>query len=546
MRATRSLAFGVVVALVLGPMACTKKPHTPEQATRMPNEVATKIEAPLSKDDKASRSLALMPELRQAYVHNLDRGFPAGSTVKIDRQTFIVEGDYGVVEADVAGQGRHLLYLARRKGEWQVFHMQVKTTPPSTAALRLVAFSRYGAESEGCKSGFGKKVPVLFVHGLNSSAKMWLEATDTVYDPVEAMPNVVADTFDYENEHSLWVDHPNIGPKLARRIACLANESRKAGGAGKVMVVAHSMGGLATRFAAGQTDEFTGKKVSDVLGLVMTIGTPHKGTPIADLASVAIHMLCFAGQAFSGTVEDCKKKKSAILGMQSFVSSGKVDELSMLPTGVPQLGIAGNATTTVLLMGLPVIVPYFGTDLVVPTASALVGSKETSKGGGTKEVICLSPHPFPNPVFNPIGCEHANLIKDDGVKRRIVEGVEAYLKSLRGPTVTFHNLILDLPPGWQSGPGTEEDTILVRQVANCSGTCDKFAVWGPRPLSSDFCDFESERLAKVGNKTARRIVLQCTNSRLQLWLVSQPLTGILTEDPPSETVLQIIANARWS
>ena len=45
----------------------------------------------------------------------------------------------------------------------------------------------------------------------------------------------------------------------------------------KVIIVAHSMGGLATRFAASMRGPAMPRKI----GMVITIGTPNTGTPLA-------------------------------------------------------------------------------------------------------------------------------------------------------------------------------------------------------------------------------------------------------------------------
>ena len=68
---------------------------------------------------------------------------------------------------------------------------------------------------------------------------------------------------------------PPLG-SIAKRAACLKDAVRSAVGRGKVHVVAHSMGGLDARHMISRLgmDE-------QVLTLV-TIGTPHRGSPVAD------------------------------------------------------------------------------------------------------------------------------------------------------------------------------------------------------------------------------------------------------------------------
>jgi pimeloyl-ACP methyl ester carboxylesterase len=92
-------------------------------------------------------------------------------------------------------------------------------------------------------------IPVLFVHGFTSSAKIWFEGTGVPL-PVQAarLHGITAWTFDYSAEASQWVTNPDIGPALATAIDCLAQLTQN-----KVIVVGHSMGGLTTKYAVNQT-----------------------------------------------------------------------------------------------------------------------------------------------------------------------------------------------------------------------------------------------------------------------------------------------------
>lgn len=70
---------------------------------------------------------------------------------------------------------------------------------------------------------------------------------------------------------------PAIGEALGRAIVCLADHHGR-----PVTVVAHSMGGLATRQAQGQVAE--GRPVSASLDRVITVGTPFQGTQLLGFA----------------------------------------------------------------------------------------------------------------------------------------------------------------------------------------------------------------------------------------------------------------------
>ena len=143
------------------------------------------------------------------------------------------------------------------------------------------------ATQSGCGDGVRRMserdqgTPVLLVHGFAgapSDFRHRLADRPSMLDAINRLEGVVAYTFDY-SDHSLeWVTDPAIGERLGRAIACLAD----AHGA-PVTVVAHSMGGLATRQAQG--GEVDGRPVSDSLARVVTVGTPFKGA----------HLLGFGG-----------------------------------------------------------------------------------------------------------------------------------------------------------------------------------------------------------------------------------------------------------
>jgi pimeloyl-ACP methyl ester carboxylesterase len=138
----------------------------------------------------------------------------------------------------------------------------------------------------------GTKDPVLLVHGWNSDASTWRSATGPGRPFDLNSSSMSVSTFVYGGSSSVdkalslqWVTQAGIGRQLALTIKCLAGKSATAGGIGKVLLVAHSMGGLAIRCA---TDERPGGcnsaggspvvGVADDVGLVVTFGTPNTGS----------------------------------------------------------------------------------------------------------------------------------------------------------------------------------------------------------------------------------------------------------------------------
>jgi hypothetical protein len=94
-----------------------------------------------------------------------------------------------------------------------------------------------------------------------------------MFEDIGDLDGAVTYSFDY-SDHSLeWVTDPAIGRRLALAIACLADEHDR-----PVTIVAHSMGGLATRQAQGEIVD--GRRVSRSIARVVTVGTPFDGAQL--------------------------------------------------------------------------------------------------------------------------------------------------------------------------------------------------------------------------------------------------------------------------
>ena len=117
--------------------------------------------------------------------------------------------------------------------------------------------------------------PVVFVHGWNSSAA-GMEGVSAAVN--RAAPGVYFTfCFDYANLSARWPSTPGIHQKLADAIVALSAAYKRGGGDGRVLAAGHSMGGIALRFASA--DSSGGVAVASVLAGVVTLGTPHQGSP---------------------------------------------------------------------------------------------------------------------------------------------------------------------------------------------------------------------------------------------------------------------------
>jgi len=175
--------------------------------------------------------------------------------------------------------------------------------------------------------------------------------------------------FDYAAKSTEWAAIPEIAACLADYIA---DVSAKAGGS-KVFLVGHSMGGLAARFAADQ--KYGGRAISGLIGGVVTLGTPHAGTPWGN-TSVAVLAAAFHDRKvpnpFANDGRDasrCLAKHHAGADMQRGCAAPPY-----LTKTIPLAEIDGSLTVRRTLFGLHMYDITMGGDTIVPIDSAYIGS----------------------------------------------------------------------------------------------------------------------------------------------------------------------------
>ena len=171
-------------------------------------------------------------------------------------------------------------------------------------------------------SAQARDYPVIFIHGINSNAEdswgkfrnvlvanTWTYGGSPFYDASsntvrvyktdtnETIPLTYADagpgdfyTLNFSNNHNLTF--PEQGAELAKVISAVlaANPPKN-----KVILVAHSMGGLAARaYLQGQT----GTVFRDDVQQLVTVGTPHQGSMMA--AKCISNPLCLGLGSIAG------------------------------------------------------------------------------------------------------------------------------------------------------------------------------------------------------------------------------------------------------
>lgn len=154
---------------------------------------------------------------------------------------------------------------------------------PASAASAGCANTQLGQPAGMAGSGVG--VPVVLVHGMNGSVSQWTTGSHPLAARIADIAGASVWTFDYHQWSLDWVDNPHIGPELARDLACLRHASGH-----KVIVVAHSMGGLAAQYAVAQRDPHGGTVAGDVEE-VLTLGTPYQGSALLSALKFGIGQL---------------------------------------------------------------------------------------------------------------------------------------------------------------------------------------------------------------------------------------------------------------
>ncbi|MEU0885675.1 hypothetical protein ABZ345_44435 [Lentzea sp. NPDC005914] len=167
--------------------------------------------------------------------------------------------------------------------------------------------------------------------------------------------------FDYFPWSLYWASDKHIAPCLAQYINDVSQAHDKAGGDGKVVLVTHSMGGLATRYATLPADKVL---------RVITLGTPHLGSPLGGTAAADLRetLLTHMGReeppgASGGHCLAWHEREAPLL-------EGCGPLPPYLPHGVTISQIAGDITVDRTLFGFHLYSLPLSTDGVVPVSSA--------------------------------------------------------------------------------------------------------------------------------------------------------------------------------
>jgi pimeloyl-ACP methyl ester carboxylesterase len=295
--------------------------------------------------------------------------------------------------------------------------------------LALGLGTREAAAEPSCNDP-GTALPVVVVHGFTSNAAAMAELI-AILEGTQI--EVAVEAFDYGAQSTSWVTHNRIGPKLRERLICLADASLTAGGLGRVAVVGHSMGGLATRYALS-TDGGDGRgPLIEEIALVVTIGTPHEGSLWGNVAGPASYLQrSLITQMWGQPAPLAGSSAASALA----VGSSRLGELPDFPDDVPVLALASE------YIGQPRLLFFSSPELrvgdaVVARSSALARSREIDGRGGTDAISCRISLPLELGMASISAAVAAELAANPAAKdcghvwqhkaRRLVGGINAHL-----------------------------------------------------------------------------------------------------------------------
>ena len=243
-----------------------------------------------------------------------------------------------------------------------------------------------------------RAIPVIYVHG-------WTGTGATAErDTVPMLTTALGDkyqvfAFDYGWANTTWGAEEKISGCLAQFIEHLSEANQAAQGAGQVAIVAHSMGGLVSRAATTYLAQ-DGK--SESLAGIVTLGTPHQGTPFYGALATVQELVSRAIPSFHGSIVPEWNKvatppnDSPASKCLAFPHPDPCAPVPYVQPGQRIATVAGQVDVTVTFFGLKLnnaAVLDVG-DSIVPTGSALgypgsaAGASPRGSYLGEKRLVC--------------------------------------------------------------------------------------------------------------------------------------------------------------
>lgn len=350
-------------------------------------------------------------------------------------------------------------------------------TSPASATESAVAGASCETSQLASVGGAPDGKPVLLVHGMSGSPAIFADSEigggASLETQIENLSDTHVWTFDYSKVALDWVTNPEIGPALAKSIDCLAHATGS-----PVIMVDHSMGGLATQLAAAQPDP-SGGSTAGHIAAVITIGTPFEGSeflsavqelvskgavtgvlsgdPELVAAAEALLSACAgSGQAaLEEGIDDnpCDMTSLSVLrspvGTALEYGSQQIAKLPAWPVGLPVYDTAGDIVWQIGLGPLKYTVAHVG-DVLVTEGSATAHDTVSSPAITTCDEVDLS-------VLFSVGgrlsdCYHGKLPSNRTIDAAVLAVIKDALKpgGLLPSDAQATAELAQLTPGMQS------------------------------------------------------------------------------------------------
>jgi pimeloyl-ACP methyl ester carboxylesterase len=354
--------------------------------------------------------------------------------------------------------------------------------------------------SVDCGSNLLTRQAVLLVHGYNSAATTWSQDARSYL--ASNLGKTCVATFDYSGYSTHWVTDDHVGPALADSIQRLAQRSKAEGGTGKVILIGHSMGGLAIRCAVAPSCSGVEGIASEVAA-VATFGTPNLGTFLkgygasdaADLLGPLLSGGCRGASVLIPVMSCATIKALGTSRAAKAFTPGSADlkALPAMPASIPLLAVAGSVKVQSSFWGrAPHTISDVG-DMVVSEDSALAEARSIGGIGGTRTVDCGSID-VSEPVSTSLLCTHVSETSYSGflvqalsmigkVEKR--DGVKEVVVAQPRPVVTQAPPVspaAQFTPGapfvascvnaWPTAPSYTSTSITM--TMSCSGVPSKY------------------------------------------------------------------------
>lgn len=236
-------------------------------------------------------------------------------------------------------------------------------------------------ETTDLKGLVGTAQPVVLVHGWTGGP---MQATRAKLEAKPSHSKRQYLLFDYEDYNTCWASNTSIATCLATYVDEISRKHRELGGDGLVYLVAHSMGGLAIRFALDP--EYGGVLgLADRVGGVITLDTPHTGTGWGDTFLAAAKSFFTPSGRWSVKIGPTTTAWLPKPGADAWrcLKGGPGTDWNgcaappLMPGDVPLMQVVGDVRVRRTLFGVEAYTMFFAGDAIVPSTSQWGGGPDS-------------------------------------------------------------------------------------------------------------------------------------------------------------------------